>query len=91
MAVQGEDPSELLQATGRDAALFRRGVVALGLIEDDRAALTAFDGVTGPLKPLGAHRRTWDRANASRTVCELPLQVLFNRRASIGFGPSTSF
>ena len=50
MAVQGEDPSELLQATGRDAALFRRGVVALGFIEDDRAALTAFDGMTGPLK-----------------------------------------
>ena len=50
MAVQGEDPSGLLQATGRDAALFRRGVEALRLMEDDRPALTAFDGVTGPLE-----------------------------------------
>ncbi len=67
MAVQGEDPTELLQATGRDATLFRRGVEALRLIEDDRAALTAFDGVTGPLE------NHWARIS-ERGIAPTPLE-----------------
>jgi ATP-dependent helicase/nuclease subunit B len=67
MAGRGEDPAELLQATGRDATLFHRGVEALGLIEDDRAALTAFDGMTGPLK------NHWARI-AERGIAPTPLE-----------------
>ena len=67
MAAQGGDPTELLHATGRDAVLFRRGVEALEVIEDDRAALTAFDGMTGPLK------NHWARI-AERGLAPTPLE-----------------
>jgi len=50
MAMNGRDPADLLEATGRDANLFRHAVEALDRIEDDQPVLTAFDGLIGPLE-----------------------------------------
>lgn len=50
MAMNGEDPAELLQSVQGDADLFRHAAEALDHIEDDRAPLTQYDGVTGPLE-----------------------------------------
>ena len=51
MAVMGQDPTELLHATGRDAAMFQGGIQALAQTEAEQPTLTAFDGLTGPLEP----------------------------------------
>jgi len=51
MAMSGEDPTELLQSVRGDAGLFRHAAEALAHIEDDRDALTEYDGITGPLEP----------------------------------------
>ncbi|BFU96971.1 MAG: conserved protein of unknown function [Nitrospira sp.] len=51
MAMNGEDPADLLQSVQGDADLFRHAAEALDHIEDDRAPLTQYDGVTGPLEP----------------------------------------
>lgn len=50
MALNGEDPAELLQSVQGDADLFRHATEALEHLEDDRAPLTQYDGVTGPLE-----------------------------------------
>jgi len=49
MAVMGKDPADVLEAAGREAAIFRNGTEALARTEDEQPALTAFDGLTGPL------------------------------------------
>ena len=67
MATNGQDPAELLAATGRDANLFRHAVEALDRIEDDQPVLTAFDGLTGP---LGRH---WSRI-VERGIAPTPLE-----------------
>ncbi|SLM49524.1 conserved protein of unknown function [Nitrospira japonica] len=49
MAMNGENPADLLQSVQGEADLLRHAVEALGHIEDDHAALAAYDGITGPL------------------------------------------
>lgn len=49
LAMGGQDAAPLLRAAGRDPELFRSGIEALMRIEDDEPALTACDGLTGPL------------------------------------------
>lgn len=49
MAMSGQDPSNLLQAVGRDAETFRRAAEALESIEDGSPTLNPFDGLTGRL------------------------------------------
>jgi ATP-dependent helicase/nuclease subunit B len=49
LAFNGQDPGDLLQATGREAAIFREGIAVLARTEAEHLTLTAFDGVTGPL------------------------------------------
>jgi ATP-dependent helicase/nuclease subunit B len=67
MAMQGYDPAPLFMATGQDVELFRHAVSALGHIEADGQALTAFDGQTGP---LSAH---WARL-VERGIAPTPLE-----------------
>jgi len=67
MAINGGDPADLLEATGRDAAAFRDGSEALARIEKDQPALTAFDGMTGALE---AH---WT-AVSDRGIAPTPLE-----------------
>ncbi len=50
-AMSGQDPADLLQAVGRDAAFFTNGIAALDRIEDESPALNSFDGLTGTLNP----------------------------------------
>ena len=47
IAVSGQDPSELLQEVGLDAAAFRHSVRCLDEIEEESLSLTPFDGLTG--------------------------------------------
>lgn len=49
MALSGQDPSELLQEVGLDAASFRHSVRCLNQIEEESSSLTPFDGLTGRL------------------------------------------
>jgi ATP-dependent helicase/nuclease subunit B len=49
MALMGTNPADLLQLTGREALLFRKGAEAVANTEGDEPALTGFDGLTGPL------------------------------------------
>jgi ATP-dependent helicase/nuclease subunit B len=67
MAMQGQDPAGLMQATARDASLFSRAAEALQRIEDNDAPLTPFDGQTGP---LASH---WSRV-VQRGIAPTPLQ-----------------
>lgn len=67
MAMSGQDPTALLQAVGKDADLFRVGFDALDHIEDDGAALTPFDGLTGTLD------RHWARV-LDRGMAPTPLE-----------------
>ncbi len=55
MAMQGEDPAELLSKVGRDAELFRHAADAVGRIEEDTPFLTPFDGLTGPPRAHWSH------------------------------------
>lgn len=50
LAFNDQDPTDLLRATGREAAMFRDGLHALARTEEEHHTLTAFDGVTGPLE-----------------------------------------
>ena len=50
MAMQGEDPTTLLEAVGRESAGFRHGLEALTGIEDGGTLLNGYDGLTGPLE-----------------------------------------
>lgn len=47
LAITGEDPTELVQALGRDADTYRHAASALDRIEEDGAMLNLFDGITG--------------------------------------------
>jgi ATP-dependent helicase/nuclease subunit B len=67
MAMQGHDPAGLMQATARDADLFRHAAEALERMEDDSPALTVFDGQTGPV------RSHWSRV-LERGIAPTPLQ-----------------
>ena len=67
LALNGNDPAVLLEATGRDASTFHAGRQALGVAESDQPALTAFDGMTGP---LDAH---W-RGVVDRGIAPTPLE-----------------
>jgi ATP-dependent helicase/nuclease subunit B len=67
LAFKGQDPADLLQATGREAAIFREGMQALARTEAEHLTLTAFDGVTGPLE---SH---WTRV-LERGIAPTPLE-----------------
>lgn len=49
LAMNGRDPSGLLQAVGQDAETFRHAAGALQAVETDELALNAHDGMTGRL------------------------------------------
>jgi ATP-dependent helicase/nuclease subunit B len=49
LALNGQDAAPLLEAVGRDAAMFRLGMTVLNGLEDDSPRLTLYDGMTGPL------------------------------------------
>ncbi len=67
MAMQGQNPTILLQSVGQDADLFNHAAAALEHIEQDDPSLTAFDGLTGR---LSAH---WSRV-MERGVAPTPLE-----------------
>jgi len=46
-AINGQDPTDLVQAFGRDADTFRHAAAALDRIEEDGSLLNLFDGITG--------------------------------------------
>jgi ATP-dependent helicase/nuclease subunit B len=50
MAVHGKDAAGLLEFTGGDAEMFRKGIAALASTESAQPALTDFDGLTGSLE-----------------------------------------
>lgn len=50
MAMNGQDPTALLDAVGRESAGFRHAMDALAGIEDDASLLNGYDGLTGPLE-----------------------------------------
>lgn len=50
MAMNGHDPTALLEAVGRESAGFRHALDALAGIEDDASRLNGYDGLTGPLE-----------------------------------------
>ena len=49
-AINGQDPTDLMLALGRDADTFRHAASALGRIEEDGSMLTLFDGMTGAVE-----------------------------------------
>jgi ATP-dependent helicase/nuclease subunit B len=57
MAVSGQDPTELVQAFGRDADTFRHAAAALERIEEDGTTLNPFDGMTGEVESHWARLR----------------------------------
>jgi ATP-dependent helicase/nuclease subunit B len=67
MAMQGQDPAELLSAVGREAELFRHATETLVRLEEDTPSLTPFDGQTGPPR---AH---WSRVER-RGIAPTPLE-----------------
>ncbi len=73
--LQGSDVSLLLEAVGRDALLFSHGREAQGVIETNRPALTAYDGM---LADATAHwRRVIERGfspTALETYARCPFQ-----------------
>jgi ATP-dependent helicase/nuclease subunit B len=50
LAINGQDPTDLVQALGRDAETFRDAAIALDRIEEDGSTLNLFDGVTGRIE-----------------------------------------
>jgi ATP-dependent helicase/nuclease subunit B len=50
MTLVGNDPTKFLQAMGGEPGIFHNGVEALARTEGEQLALTAFDGMTGPLE-----------------------------------------
>ncbi|MDX2252985.1 MAG: PD-(D/E)XK nuclease family protein [Nitrospira sp.] len=67
MALNGQNPVELVQALGRDAETFRHAAEALGRIEEDGGTLNPFDGMTGVIEPH------WTRL-IERGVAPTPLE-----------------
>ncbi|OQW35240.1 MAG: hypothetical protein A4E19_16855 [Nitrospira sp. SG-bin1] len=51
LAINGQDPTDLVQALGRDAETLRHAVSALERIEEDGTVLNLFDGITGMVEP----------------------------------------
>ncbi len=51
LAINGQDPTDLVQALGRDAETFRHAAAALDRIEEDGISLNLFDGMIGPVEP----------------------------------------
>lgn len=49
-AINGQDPTDLMLALGRDVDTFRHAASALGRIEEDGSMLTLFDGITGAVE-----------------------------------------
>ena len=50
LAMNGQDPTDLVQALGRDADTFRHAAMALDQIEEDGTTLNLFDGMTGTVE-----------------------------------------
>lgn len=50
-AVNGQDPTDLVQAFGRDVDTFSHAASALDRIEEDGTMLNLFDGITGAVEP----------------------------------------
>jgi ATP-dependent helicase/nuclease subunit B len=67
LAINGQDPTDLMQALGRDAETLRHGASALERIEENGTALNGFDGITGTLE---AH---WSRV-IERGLAPTPLE-----------------
>lgn len=51
LLLNGQDPTELVQALGHDAATFRHAAQALDQIEAEGAGLNVFDGMIGVVEP----------------------------------------
>jgi len=50
LAMNGQDPIELVQALGRDADTIRHATMALDRIEEEGSTLNLFDGMTGAVE-----------------------------------------
>ena len=50
LAINGQDPTDLVQALGRDAETFLQAAAALDRIEEDATMLNLFDGITGTVE-----------------------------------------
>jgi ATP-dependent helicase/nuclease subunit B len=50
LAMNGQDPTDLVRALGRDAETFRHAASALERIEEDGVTLNLFDGMTGAIE-----------------------------------------
>jgi ATP-dependent helicase/nuclease subunit B len=50
VAMNGQDPTELMHALGRDADTFRHAATALDRMEEDGDTLNPFDGMTGAIE-----------------------------------------
>ncbi len=50
LAINGQDPTDLVQAIGRDTDTFRHAASALDRIEEDGSMLNLFDGITGTIE-----------------------------------------
>lgn len=67
LAMNGQDPTDLLQATGCDIETFRHAAAALDRIEDYSPSLNPFDGITGKIDSY------WSRL-LDRGVAPTPLE-----------------
>jgi ATP-dependent helicase/nuclease subunit B len=67
LAMNGQDPIDLVQALGRDADTIRHATVALDRIEEEGKTLNLFDGMTGAVE---SH---WERL-IERGVAPTPLE-----------------
>lgn len=67
LAINGQDPTDLVQALGRDVETLRHGASALERIEENGTTLNCFDGITGTLE---AH---WSRV-IERGLAPTPLE-----------------
>jgi len=67
LAMNGQDPIDLVEALGRDAETIRHATVALDRIEEEGKTLNLFDGMTGAVE---SH---WERL-LERGVAPTPLE-----------------
>ena len=67
LAMNGQDPTDLIQAIGCDADMFRHATTALDRIEEDGTMLNLFDGV------VGAVESHWSRV-IERGLAPTPLE-----------------
>ncbi|MDR4464680.1 MAG: PD-(D/E)XK nuclease family protein [Nitrospira sp.] len=66
MALNGQDPVELVQALGRDVASFQHAHAALDRIEEEGSKLNSFDGMVGAVESHWA--RLMDRGVAPTPI-----------------------